>query len=67
MPQLDLPLDAPWWAVWILLLLVVISYSVARVAKAVLPPAEDRLEWWRSFWRRRRDRQGGEDQGDLMR
>ncbi|WJV47114.1 hypothetical protein [Streptomyces flavofungini] len=54
MSLLDLLQGAPWWAVWILIFLVVVAYCVARVAKAVLPPPPDRGQWWRDFWNRSR-------------
>ncbi|MFH9069708.1 hypothetical protein [Streptomyces alboflavus] len=53
MSLLDLLLDAPWWAIWPLVLLLVLTVCATRIAKAVLPPPEDRGQWWRDFWSRR--------------
>lgn len=50
---LDLLPDAPWWAIWLLALLLVLTGCVTRVAKAFLPPPKDRGQWWRDFWNRR--------------
>lgn len=58
MPQIELPLGTPWWAVWILVLLMVVSTCLVRLAKVLLPPPEQRGQWWRdllAFLQKRRE------------
>ncbi|GHC73162.1 hypothetical protein [Streptomyces flavofungini] len=41
MSLLDLPdllPNAPWWAIWLLVFLLVVTMCVTRIAKAFLPP-----------------------------
>jgi hypothetical protein len=57
--RISLPPGAPTWLVGLSLagiLLVGLVYALVRLVRVALPdsPAE-RLDWWKSFWRHRRD------------
>jgi hypothetical protein len=46
--------DAPWWAVWLFVVLVLVIGAVLVIAPVVIPQeSQDKLAWW-ELWRARR-------------
>ena len=59
MIHVSLPPGAPTWVVGLSLagaVLIGLSYCLVRLVRAALPDAPaERLDWWKAFWRYRRD------------
>lgn len=56
--HIELPPGTPWWAVWFLVFLIVITRCVAQILKIVIPPTAHLPRWWRDLLEYLRLRKG---------
>lgn len=59
MPHFAIPIDVPWWA-WLLVIVISLAAkTLTRIIKVVFPhESQHRLEWWQAYFGRRNRRKG---------